>query len=96
MYENKYRNGQVSEYDKKRYEENKDYYREQYKKWCKNNPDYFEKHYEENKDRILESRKEYNKKYYEENKEKIAQYGRMYYEKNIEAYFCVIKGIELF
>ena len=67
MYENKYRNGQVSEYDKKRYEENKDYYREQYKKWCKNNPGYFEKYYKENKDRILESRKEYNKKYYEEN-----------------------------
>ena len=58
-------------YDKKHYEENKEYYTEHRKEY-----------YEEHKEHYLELRKEY----YEEHKEEILEYNRNYYEEHKEHY----------
>jgi len=60
-----------SEYNKKHYQENKEYYKEYHKKYQK-------KYYVENKDKL----KEMNKKYREDNKDKLKEYNKKYREDN--------------
>jgi hypothetical protein len=59
------------EYNKKYYENNKDYFKE-----------YNKQYYENNKDQL----DEYNKKYYENNKELIKELKKNWYEKNKEKF----------
>ena len=60
-----------AEYNKQRYENNKDKILKQNKQW-----------YEVNKDKILEYHKQYNKQYREDNKDNIAEQRKQYYKDN--------------
>ena len=62
-----------AEYNKQRYENNKDKILKQNKQW-----------YEVNKDKILEYHKQYNKQYYEDNKDTIKAKQRAYREAHRE------------
>ena len=61
------------EYDKQRYQANREKVLEQRKQY-----------YQDNKEKILEQQKEYKKQYYETNKEKIAEYYQENKEKRTE------------
>ena len=61
------------EYNKKYYQENKDYFKEY-------NKEYHKKYYQENKDYF----KEYHKKYYQENKDYFKEHSKKYWQENKE------------
>ena len=69
------------EYNKKYYENNKDYYKEYLKQYRENNKEYIQ---------------EYNKEYRENNKELIKELKKNWYEKNKEKFNCECGGKYIF
>ena len=91
--------GKKKEYDKERYQKNKEKILEQHKRYRKENKEKIleqnKRYYKENKEKILEKNKRYRKKnkekileqtkgYYKENKEKISEQHKRYYQENKE------------
>ena len=78
---NKKRNKEWREesgYEKKRYEENKEYYKVKNSKYYDNNKEYFEEYYNENKEHLGELRKER----YQKNKDKELEQSKIYHKNN--------------